>query len=165
MAQMDYIGFITNELLTARETIVRQMDTYHRNASGKAVKSLRVQQDGDGATLYGAEYFKYMEQGRKGGRVPKDFASVIYTWSLAKGINVTPMPYRRGKGKYSPEERARWQFARCVAHRIQAEGTRLYRTHEKQDIYTTALIKAVNDAMQKVVVRVSSDLGNITQNL
>lgn len=145
-------------LQDAREKIRQQMSMLNRNASGHAVKSLRVQAEADGATLWGAEYYKYMQEGRAGGRVPRDFADIIYQWSIDKGIQVEPKPYKRGRGKYSPEERGRWEFAQAVAHRIAKSGTLLHREGGHDDIYDTAISTAIEEVQRRMIAEAYSEV-------
>ena len=161
MRAEEYQAEVMRALHQCREKIREQMDAYSRNASRKAVKSLEVRPDPEGATLWGVKYFDTMQHGRPAGPVPRDFAKTIYLWSLDKGIELRPMPYRNGKGKYSPEERARWNFARAVAHRIEVSGTLLHRRHGYNDIYDTAVQTAVAEVANTLLVKATSDIDEI----
>lgn len=157
----EYQAEVMRALYQCRETIRQQMDAYRRNASRRAVKSLEVREDPEGASLWGVKYFETMQRGRAGGNVPRNFASIIYKWSIDKGIELQPMPYRSGAGKYSPEERARWNFANAVAHRIAASGTLLHRQGGYNDIYDTAVKVAVEEVANKMLVKATSDVEDI----
>ena len=161
MRAEEYQAEVMRALYSCRDTMRQQMDAYRRNASRKAVKSLEVRPDPNGATLLGVKYFDIMQHGRPAGDVPRDFTKRIYLWSLDKGIQLRPMPYRNGNGKYSPEERARWNFARAVAHRIEVSGTLLHRRHGYNDIYDTAVQMAVADVANRMLVKASSEIEEI----
>lgn len=156
-----YVEQLTEILQGVREEIVRNMDKYHRNASFRSVKSLRVQPETSGATLYGSKSFNTMESGRPPGRAPENFADVIFQWSKDKGIRIAPLPYRNGRGKYSPEDRARWQFARCVAHKIITQGTKLYRERGFDDIYSSAVNRAIDKAFKATMAQASQEVTKI----
>ena len=89
----------------------RQMDKGNRNASNKAVDSLRyeVKQQGGSVTgiIYGADHWFYVEQGRGPGKQPP--VEVIRQWIDDKGI--------------TPDKGTKEGFAWAIVKTIAAEGS------------------------------------------
>ena len=114
------------------------------NASGRTSASLRVEVDNVGGRIYGRKYFRGVEQGRAGGRVPRNFTSIIRQWILDKGLTPSAIPYKRKPSanwqpKYTPEERGLNQMASAIAHTIEKSGTSLYRSGGRKDIFTNVI--------------------------
>lgn len=133
------------------------------NASGRTSDSLRVEVDSTSGRIYGRRYFRGVEQGRAGGRVPRNFTSIIRQWILDKGLTPSAIPYKRQPSanwqpKYTPEERGLRQMASAIAHTIQKSGTSLYRSGGRKDIFTN-----VFEENKKVLL--SSATKIITDNL
>lgn len=114
------------------------------NASGRTSASLRVEVDATGGRIYGRRYFRGVEQGRAGGRVPRNFTSIIRQWILDKGLTPSAIPYKRKpsakwQSKYTPEERGLRQMASAIAYTIEKSGTSLYRSGGRKDIFTNVI--------------------------
>lgn len=135
---------LKRHLDNVKANISKQMEAYHRNASGRSVASLAVEISGNVGILYGSKSFLSMEKGRKGGKVPKGFYDIIRQWVIDKGIAVTPIPAKSQRAILSPEERGLRSLAGAIAHKIMKEGTRLYRDGGYNDIFTGA----VNDELK-----------------
>jgi len=171
MNEQSKIRFDAKELILKHLTAVRdamrsQMDMYGRNATGKHSRDLHIE-----ATIgYGLLWSPYwswnvMETGRAGGKVPLGFRKIIYDWSIAKGINIAPVPYKReGDHKYTPEERGRMTFAYFVAKKIMKEGTSLFRSGVRQDIYSGVINSEVAALNTEIGEYLSSTIQNINKN-
>lgn len=130
---------IQRHLENVKTKITSQMAANNRNASGRSVASLTVEVSDNVGVLWGSKSFLAMEHGRKGGKIPKGFVSIIRQWIIDKGIAVAPIPAKTNRAILSPEERGIRSMAGAIAHKIMKEGTRLYRDGGYNDIYTTAV--------------------------
>ena len=131
------------------------------NASGRTSASLRVEVDATGGRIYGRKYFRGVEQGRAGGRVPRNFQSIIRQWILDKGLTYSAIPYKRQPSakwqpKYTPEERGLRQMASAIAHAIEKSGTSLYRSGGRKDIFTN-VIEENKPALVKLATKIFTD--------
>lgn len=131
------------------------------NASGRTSASLRVVMTNTGGQIWGRRYFRGVEQGRAGGRVPRNFRSIIRQWILDKGITPSAIPYKRKPSakwqpKYTPEERGLRQMASAIAHTIEKSGTSLYRKGGRTDIFTNVIEENKADLL-KVAKQIFTD--------
>lgn len=145
-----------------RQRITEQMSTLGRNASGRSVRSLEVEASENRGTLWGAGHFVVMETGRRGGRVPYGFRDIIRQWIIDKGIPFEPMPYKRGNGLLSPEERGLNSLAGAIAYSIMRNGTRLHRDGRTDDIYTTAINEELEELGKKIRAMYATKIEHIT---
>lgn len=151
--------------------LMRKIIDNHVNAgqmaSGKTAKSLRVEVNSDGeGQLIGKSFFGVLETGRKPGKIPRNFAAIIKQWMSDKGINATPIPYKRGgKHKYSEQERANWSMAYAIAKTIAKKGTVQFRKGARNDIYS----KEIDDVKKRIVARfgefIHTQIENIKLNI
>lgn len=140
----------TNEILKEHLTniknrIAERMASSHRNASGRSVASLKVEVSDGHAVLWGAKSFLVMEKGRGPGTVPAGFIEIIMDWAKAKGISANAK-----SGKNVSKESAMRSFAGAVAYNIMKKGTKIHRTKQYDDIFTTVLneeLDKMSDAM------------------
>lgn len=149
------------ELEELRKVIVAHHIEAGQKASGKTSKSLHVDVTEDSGTLYGKNAFGVLETGRKAGKVPGNFTAIILQWMKDKGIQVKPMPYKTDRAhKYTPEERAQNTFAYLVAKKIKENGTQLYRTGGRSDIYSNAIpatVRKISDRLLELInVKITS---------
>ena len=133
------------------------------NASGRTSASLRVVMTENGGQIWGRRYFRGTEQGRAGGRIPRNFTSIIEQWIIDKGLTPSAIPYKRNPSatwqpKYTPEERGLRQMASAIAHTIAKSGTSLYRGGGRKDIFTNVIEENKND-----ILKVAKEI--ITTNL
>lgn len=131
------LRIVGNELEELRKRIIARHEAAGQVASGRTRDSLRVEITEGGGVLLGRQAFGVLETGRKPGKVPKGFTGIILQWMEDKGIQV---------------ERPQ-SFAYLVARKIAREGTRLYRSGETEDIYSTE--------MQNTVVRIGEAVTGI----
>lgn len=131
---------INEELERAKEIIIQHIWANGQNASGKTVKSLRVEVNEEGGTLYGRNFFGTMETGRRAGKIPYGFTGIISQWMKDKGIHGTPIAYKtNGTHKYTPQERGDMSMASAIAHTIATKGTKLHRDGGRADVYSNVI--------------------------
>ena len=133
------------------------------HASGRTSASLRVVMTNTGGEIWGRRYFRGVEQGRAGGRVPRNFTSIIQQWIIDKGLTPQAIPYKRKPSanwqpKYTPEERGLRAMASAIAHTIAKSGTSLYRSGGRKDIFTNVIEENKPDIL-KITKKI------ITENL
>lgn len=63
------------------------------------------------------------ETGRRPGKVPRDFESIIYKWSMAKGLQFS-------------SQKERWSFSNAVKWKTIKEGSSQFRQGRNDDIFT-----------------------------
>ena len=147
---------LTEELGTLKATIINNIRSTGQWASGKTAASMAVMVSGSIGELVGRRAFGTLETGRRGGRVPRNFAAIIYDWMQAKGIHADPMPYKTSRPhKYTEQERGDRTMAYFIARTIRREGTRLYREGGRDDVYSRAIpttIERINSRLSGIYV-------------
>lgn len=66
-----------------------QLESQGVNASGRLSESLTIEESDTGIRILANDYLQYAEVGRKNGRVPTDFVSILEQW--IKDKNLTPI--------------------------------------------------------------------------
>lgn len=158
--QLDELKTILDKMVSEMRENLAKTNT---NASGRTSASLRVVMTNTGGEIWGRRYFRGVEQGRAGGRVPRNFHSIIRQWILDKGLTPSAIPYKRQPSakwqpKYTPEERGLRQMASAIAHTIEKSGTSLYRRGGRKDIFTNVIEENKTD-----ILKVAKEI--ITTNL
>ena len=158
--QLDELKDILDKMVAEMRDNLAKTGT---NASGRTSQSLRVVMTNTGGEIWGRKYFRGVEQGRAGGRIPRNFTSIIEQWILDKGLPVQAIQYKRKPSanwqpKYTPEERGLRQMASAIAHTIEKSGTSLYRKGGRKDIFTNVIEKNKAD-----ILKVAKEI--ITDNL
>jgi hypothetical protein len=147
---------LTEELGTLRATIINNIRSTGQWASGKTAASMAVMVSGPIGELVGRRAFGTLETGRRGGRVPRNFAAIIYDWMQAKGVHADPMPYKTSRPhKYTEQERGDRTMAYFISRTIRREGTRLYRDGGRDDVYSRAIpitIERINSRLSGIYV-------------
>ena len=147
---------LTEELGTLKATIINNIRVTGQWASGKTAASMAVMVSGSIGELVGRRAFGTLETGRRGGRVPRNFASIIYDWMQAKGVHAQPMPYKTSRPhKYTEQERGDRTMAYFIAKTIRTMGTRLYREGGRDDVYSRAIpitIERINSRLSGIYV-------------
>ena len=69
---------ISEELESLRQRIIDNHRNAGQIASGRTVASLNVVMRENGGTLFGRQAFGTLERGRKAGKTPQGFVSIIY---------------------------------------------------------------------------------------
>lgn len=131
-----------------RQRIIANHEAAGQVASGRTRDSLKVEMTGEGGILWGRQAFGTLETGRKPGRVPKGFYGIILQWMKDKGIQVD-----------KPKS-----FAYLVARKIANEGTKLYRSGQKEDIYSTEVEKTIQEISNRVLGVFETEVEHINLN-
>lgn len=139
MAEINDI--LKQHLTNIKDRIAERMAVNQRNASGRSVASLKVEVGDGHAVLWGAKSFLAMERGRGPGAIPMGFVEIIMAWAKAKGISA-----KAKSGQKMTQESAMRSFAGAVAYSIMKKGTKLHRTKQYDDIFTTVL----NEELEKM---------------
>ncbi len=158
---------IEDNLNMLKVSIINNIERNGQKASGETQKSLKVKVSSNKGVLTGRGYFGTLENGRKGGNVPKGFVDIIKQWILDKGIAVEPIPYKRQVGgKYTPEERGLNSFAGAIAGMIKKNGTELHRfPNLKKDVYTDGIKRVEANISEALSLDYSIQFNDINEKL
>lgn len=156
--KQDIAQVLTEELSRLAERIKENHRRAGQVASGRTLRSITYEVTEDRGMLFGRFPFGTLETGRKAGKTPMFFSTIIRQWIIDKGIPIQPIPYKRKPSKkwqpkYSPEERGLMSMAGAIAHKIRTEGTSLYRQGGRADIYSNEIpdaIKRIEERIAKV---------------
>lgn len=151
---------IQEELDALRKKIIDNMNANGQPASGRTVKSIVVTVNNQHGTLWnkakGIPFIEISETGRKPGKVPKHFSTIIYNWMIAKGIHGESMPYKTLRPhKYDPQTRGDLSMAGAIAYTIKKKGTLLHR-NGGTDIYSQGVestISTIGDRLMFLIER------------
>ena len=150
-------GVIKDELLQLRTAILENLAKYGRNATGETGRSLRVQMNPDGGTLFGRKFFSTLEVGRG---PTHDFTphnptlfQRIMQWVQAKGL-VPDDP-----------KMSQSSLAYAITNKIHRQGTVLFRTRQRQDIYSSAMQRAVKNINTRLLEEAKTIVTNIHINI
>lgn len=117
---------LAEEMQLLKADIIVRHEQSGQVASGKTKASFETNIDAFTGQLLGANYVGVLERGRKPGGVPKDFIDILQRWAQAKGISF-------------PSEKQFNLWANAVKWKMIREGTKLYRSGQKQDIFDTPI--------------------------
>lgn len=158
-------NIIAEELGRARVRIIEHIRANGQNASGKTIASLQVEAREDGGTLWGRSPFGTLETGRRGGKIPRRFSTIIYKWMQDKGVHGKPIPYMfQRPHKYTPQERGDWSMASAVAHTIAKRGTLLYRQGGRADVYSNVIPETTERIQRRLSALVQASISHISLN-
>lgn len=136
-----------------------------QKASGRTGESLRVEVSEDEGTLFGRKAFGILETGRKAGKVPTGFQSIIRQWMADKGLKADPIPYKTNRQhKYTEQERGDRSLAFLIARKIRREGTRLFREGGRNDIYSNEIPKTKENIMRRLISIMKVEIASIKLN-
>lgn len=156
---------LTEELERAKQLIINHIRINGQNASGRTIKSLHVEATEDEGVLYGHKPFGILETGRKAGKIPYSFRSIIYQWMQDKGLHATPKPYKtEGVHKYTAQERADLSMAAAIAHTIKTKGSALHRKGGRDDVYSNVVPQTVERVRARLISLISTDISHIVIN-
>lgn len=144
------VKFIINsELETLKAKIIANHLSAKQKASGRTMKSITIEQGSNDVTLFGRKAFGTLETGRKSGKVPKGFYYIILQWAKDKKIKVD--------GSINT-------FAYFVAQKIAKEGTELYKSGGRKDIYSNVIPATIEAIKIKLTERFTKEIINIKIN-
>lgn len=148
---------IIEELSTLRATILQNLAKYGRNATGDTGRSLRIQLNPDGGALMGRTFFSTLEVGRGPTR---DFTP--HTPTLFQQI----LRWVQAKGVYPDDPNmTQTSLAIAITKRIHKSGTMLFRKKQRQDIYSTAVQRAIKSINQRLLDEAVKQVSNIHLHL
>lgn len=145
---------IREELEWLKQRIATNIVMQGANASGKTIASMKVTTTPDGGTLTGRNYFGTLETGRRGGKIPRNFANIIYEWMQAKGVHAM------GGG-----EKADRSMSWAIAKTIQKKGTVLYREGGRDTIYSKEILKTIANINTRLGGLIAKQIQTINLNL
>ena len=158
-------AILVEELEALKKEIIENHLRAKQKASGRTSESLRVETDENSATLFGRGFFDVLETGRKGGKVPYNFQTIIRQWMQDKGIKARPIEYKTDRPhKYTPQERGERTLAFFIARNIRKNGTALFRSGGRQDIYSNAVTKAIKRIKERLAGVVHAEISSIKIN-
>ena len=158
-------SMLREELEMARQLIIDHIRANGQNASGRTIASLHVETDEGGGVLYGHRPFGVLETGRKAGKTPRSFRTIIYQWMMDKGIHATPIPYLTNRPhKYTEQMRADLSMASAIAHTIKTQGSSLYRKGGRNDVYSNVIPQTIERIRSRMISLVHQDIKTITIN-
>lgn len=132
-------NIVTSHLNAIKDGIASRMAQQNRIASGRTLQSLVIKATDTGGSLEGSSTFKYLENGRGPGKIPMGFYDIIKDWIVAKGISYQQMAPKNG----TPEQ-GLTRLSGAIAHTIMTKGTKLYRDHGYNDIYSELMEKELD---------------------
>lgn len=153
---MTYLNELNDILQAWGENVVERiktnLDNTNTTASGKTKESLEVVVDNAELTIYGRQYFQGVEKGRPAGRIPWKFQDIIRKWMDDKGI----------ASQFGDTESKKRSAAWNIAQFIKNNGTRLYLSGGRDDIYTNV----INEELPKLEGQISMMVADtIVENL
>ena len=128
---------LLEELEDLRKRITENMGKADQIVTGRTRDSMQVTVEGNAGVLTGRRAFATLETGsrpwsRKPKRTPKWFADLIGEWIEAKGLDLN-----------------QW----AVAHTIIHQGSSLYRSGGRADIYSPELQKTIDRIGDRILSR------------
>lgn len=168
------ITLVNDELRQFCERIRANHLRAGQKASGRTAKSIRYELDAKGSIVHGVvkgrRAFETLELGRKAGKVPYNFRSIIRQWMQDKGIKAKPIPYvrkpsQRWRPKYTPQERGEMSLAGAIAYTIQTKGTSLYRQGGRADIYSPEIKRTKNNIRRRLLAIFQAEINHIHTNI
>lgn len=144
---LDVNKIVYEELESLRKRIIENHIRAGQIASGKTANSMNIVMKDNGGTLFGRKAFSTLENGRNGGKVPKGFYYIIKKWVEDKGIQVE-----------NPST-----FAYFVSRKIAREGTALFRSGGRNDIYSNEIDIAIKNIQSKIFGEFKTEIKKINQ--
>lgn len=156
---------LLDELTRLRDDIARRSSAAGQVASGRTLRSMRVEVSESEGTLFGRSAFGTLETGRRGGKVPMGFSAIIKQWMYDKGIRVAPIPYKTNRmHKYTEQERGENTFAFFVARKISREGSLLFRKGGRGDIYSDIIPETRKRIRERIIGLIKLEVSSIKIN-
>jgi hypothetical protein len=144
---MDVQQILTEEMQILQAEIIQRHEQAGQVASGKTKASFELSITSSEGKLIGLNYVGVLEKGRKPGGVPKDFIDILQRWAQAKGITFA-------------DEKHFNLWANGVKWKIIKEGTKLYRSSQKLDIFETPIENLNKRLPNRIVNFYESELLN-----
>lgn len=165
MIQFDHKAarmIVTEELERARQMIINHIRANGQNASGRTIKSLHVEATEEEGTLWGHKPFGVLETGRKAGKIPYSFRSIIWQWMKDKGLHGTPIPYKgQGDHRWTPQERGDIKMAGAIAWTIKTKGSHLHRKGGRDDVYSNVVPQTLERVRARLISLINTQYEHI----
>lgn len=140
---------LREELERLRSDIIFRHEQAGQVASGKTREALEVQlHDQTTGQLIGFSYSGVLERGRKPGGVPRDFIDILKRWAAAKGISFS-------------DEKQFNIWANAVKWKIIREGTKLYKSGQTEDIFSTPYQELNTRLSTRIAAYFESEINNL----
>ena len=136
---MNVQTILSEELTVLQSDIIARHQAAGQVASGKAKAAFEIKATDQNGQLLGVGYSGTLERGRKPGKTPTDFVDILKKWIIAKGLTFK-------------DEKDLTRWANAIKWKIIKEGTKLYRSGQSEDIFTTP----INQFNQRMTVRISA---------
>jgi hypothetical protein len=121
-----------------------------KNVTGKTALSIEAEADDKGGALYGNISALALETGRKSGKVPYGFKSIILKWINDKGIF---------QGETDSKKNS---IAFLIARKIQREGTQIHRQGGKSGVISEVVTeKRIKDFETSVLSKYGREVQEI----
>lgn len=157
---MNVASIIAFHLEVVKGKVQARMSELGRNASGKTSASLQVQSSNDKGSLIGSPVLLSIESGRGPGAIPKNFVDIIMEWAKSKGISV-----KSKKGHKANKESAYRSFAGAVAYNIMKKGTKLHRTRQFDDIFSSVFEEELNKMSEELAINLLEQVSSINDKI
>ena len=144
---MDTQQILKEELEILKSDIILRLETNKQVATGKTKQSFETVATEYNGKLLGASYVGVFERGRKPGGVPRDFIDILKKWAQVKGIS------------FENEEKFNL-WANAVKWKMIKEGTKLYRSGQTQDIFTTPVEQFSSRLAKRFIIYYESEILN-----
>jgi len=138
---------LKEELDILKSDIIIRLQNSKQVASGETIKKFETVSNNSNGQLLGASYVGVFEKGRKPGGVPRDFIEILKRWSQAKGMSF------ENEDKFN-------LWANAVKWKMIKEGTKLYRSGQTQDIFTTPIEDFSNRIARRFIVHYEAQIFN-----
>ena len=138
---------LRKELEQLKSDIIRRHEEVGQVASGRTRAAFEVRVSDYNGQLLGNSYVGVLERGRRGGKVPYDFKDILLRWAEAKGIYFA-----------NNTDARRWAW--FVTQKIRREGTKLYRSGQTVDIFTTPIEEMTERLADKLAGLYTNEITN-----
>lgn len=128
--------------------IRENLDRTGTTASGRTKESIEYTVENGTLVITGRPFFRGVETGRPGGKVPYNFTDIIRQWMKDKNI----------EGQFGNTESERRSAAYLIGQYIKANGTSLYRNGGREDIFTNVINEELPELEKEVWLRVSDTI-------
>ncbi|MFV0392409.1 MAG: hypothetical protein ACK5KP_11100 [Paludibacteraceae bacterium] len=140
-------NILREELEQLKNEIIFRHEQAGQVASGKTRASFSIEVSGNRGELWGNAYVGVLETGRQPGKVPYQFRDIIKRWAIAKGLTFN-------------DEKDLNRFAYFVAQKIAKEGTKLFRSGMKEDIFETPIRQFTERISERIYSAYSKEIEN-----
>lgn len=142
---------IRSELETLRTTILQNLAKFNRNATGETARSMHIVMRPDGGALMGRAFFDTLEVGRGPTINPTPHNPTLFqrirVWMEAKGV------YADDGNNVS--------LAWAITKKIHKLGTKMHREHRIQDLYTSAVQRAIGNINNRLLELAKTEVQTI----